>query len=264
MDNCILTMKDGIVTLNRVVPEKRVSFHTLVQTMMAMDKVSCTVTPLLPGSEGSCRLYAENDKAIGFLIQCNPTVRTFRFVVRKRVFHNKTKYRRDTEYGDKGEAYLFDLSMPWIWVFCKLLKVDEKMYDWRRCFICATYDNLESLGDRVYSPPMPNIWSNTCLMCTGDIIRDGNPTDKPAFLCRKFLYKLWDSYFNDDLTGAMPDSLAKSKASLPDMLGRWEDMTKENPGIGIDNGFGLKDTRWGGSLRDFVSAAMDGGNDDAR
>jgi hypothetical protein len=263
MDECILTMKDGIVTLNRIVPEKRVSLETLVQTAMQLDRRDYTCTPVLPGSEGACRVFAENSKAIGFLLQCGPTVRTIRYATRRGRGQPEGKRRVDSEYEGSGTAYLFDLSFPWVWVFCKLFKVDRTTYDWRRCFLCATYDNIETLNDRIYVAPVPNQWGGTCLMCTGDVAKEGNATDKPALMCRKFLYRLWDGYFNDDLTPDMPSAL-DDQTPLINKLEAWEDMTRSNPGIGLSRDFGLKTPKNVGRLGEFVSMAMGGDYDDAR
>ena len=262
MEDYIVTMRDGIMTLNRIIPEKSVSFNTLVRTAMTLEKQDYTCTPVLPGSDGSCRVYAENSKAVGFLIQCNPTVKTIRFIQKGRT--PQVDYRRDPEHKGDYPAYLFDVSMPWIWVFCKLLKVEEHLYQWRRCFLCATYDNIETLDDRIYVAPVPNQWGDSCLMCTGSIIKETDQSEKPALICRKFVYKLWNSYFNNDLNPAMPSMIAKEGASLLDMLGEWEKKTKENPGIGLSHDFGLKDTRHGGSLGQFIGNVMGGAYDDAR
>jgi hypothetical protein len=79
---------------------------------MQLDKRDYTCTPVLPGSEGACRIFAENSKAVGFLIQCGPTVRTIRYAVRRGSGQPDGNRRVDSEYEGKGTAYLFDLSFP--------------------------------------------------------------------------------------------------------------------------------------------------------
>lgn len=258
--DCFVRMKDGVLTLCRVVPEKRVSLNALVQTMMSLDKKAYSCTPVLPGSDGACRVFAENDKAIGFLMQCNPTMRTIHFAQRKQGVSRD--YRKDPEYTGRGQGFLFDVSMPWIWVFCKFYKVDEKTYDWRRCFLCATYKNIETLDDDIYVAPLPNQWGTSCLMCTGNIIQEGDKTDKPALVCRKFMFKLFSSFLNDDLSPAMP-SMIDSGGLLVDTLWKWESLSKDNPGIALNQDFGMKRSRHD-NLGDFIGNAMGGKYDDAR
>ena len=256
----VVRMNDkGVLTCYQQVPVKTVTLAALARHVMETrgDRPLCT--PLLPSGEGACRVYAETGASVGFLMQCNPLIRTLRYVVRNEAV--SYDYTVDDTYNDASgnTAYMFKVSMPWMWVLCKFFKKENNVCQWRRCFLCATYRNLERMGDRVYVAPLPNQWGSSGLMCTGDIINESLETDKPGLECRKFLFRLFDSYFNDDLKPAMPQLIRRS--GLIHTLGEWERQTKDSPGIGLNTDLGMVPY---GTLEDFMNNGMGGAHDDDR
>lgn len=255
--------ENGIVTLVEKRVVRKVAFSDLAQTIMDATRKKCFCTPVLPGVDGACRMYAETERAVGFLMQVNPGVRTIRF--QNKLGHPTARaYREDLVSEDvsvpEGRMYLFDVSMPWIWVLCKFLKVRKNVYRWWRCFLCSTYSNIGSPQDPVFFAPVPNQYPSG-RMCTGDVMDDSSDdTDRPALICRKWLFKIWQSHFNDDLQRLpLPQGILADGWLMA--LDKWETLSMGNPGIGLSRDLGLIPYSWnasGGTLGEFVDLAMSG------
>lgn len=221
------------------------------------------ISPLLPGLDTGCRLYVTAPKRVGFLMQSNPLVRKILYRQKKTDF--SPNGREPETMPDDEDAYPFTVSMPWTWVMCVFERSmgSNPRYWWHKCFLCSSYKNLSTLDDPVFSVPLPNQWGNSGEMCTGDVITDSDKdaTYDPGFLCRKWMFLLWNSWFNDDLQLDFPTSIRRN--TYFEALEEWEKLTEKNPGCALSEEFGLVPYPVGeGRLRDFVEWAVSGGDDD--
>lgn len=243
-------MEDGyVIRIKRSVVGK-VRMEDLIRSMGSLSKKDYLSSPVLPSGNGACRLYMENDKYAGFLMQMNPNIWNIHFDNKK-----NSMISEDIKFPNKDGSLSFRLSMPWLWVFIRLWRVGSK-FQWNKCFIAATYSNINSLYDPVYTSPTPNIWTKTAQMCTGEIMTDdSSPVDSPSILCRGFLFKMPQCWFNDDLPGSPATSVRAG--SWVNTLLRWEHATEENPGTALDSSFGMIRYPIGdGDVNSFVENSM--------
>ena len=240
-------LRDGVLIQIQRTAVRKVRFEDLIRTAMALTKESdYRHSPMLPGGDLSCRMFVENKTSIGFLMQMNPGVKTIRYKPKR---ESSGKYRKDPD--DPG-CYLFDVSLPWTWMLVRLWKVDDK-YQWSSCWACSTYRNIETVTDRVWHSPMPNIHP-LGMICTGDIMKDMmGTTDKPALLCKTWMYRSLQAMYNEDLASHLPKTVLNG--SRIDCLGKWEELTRANPSVALSEDFGL--TPYSGR-KDALDGSADG------
>ena len=238
---------DGIVMQIERRVKKTVRLDDLIRTMNNMTKTDFTMSPVLPCANGSCKLYAENSRFVGFVIQCNPSVWDIRFNPKS------DQPTEDVEWDEEdGEEFIrYSLSMPWQWFLCRFWK-DRGRYQWNSCFVAASYSNIETMDSGVYYSPMPNMWSDSSQMCTAEITRgDEFLRDDPGLMCRKFFFSVPQCLFNDDLTGT--PALSVRAGVWADTLAKWDKATEENAYCALNESFGLVHY---GTFEHFVGRSM--------